>query len=170
MLLADFQIRALCESGMVTPYDPSLVNPASLDLRLGDNIMIEGAEGPDLVPYSLTGHTAEDPYRLVPGQFVLAETVETFNIPNTIAGQFVLKSSRAREGIQHLLAGFADPGWHGSRLTLELKNVRQLHWVGLWPGMKIGQMKFLTMDARPLVSYAKTGRYNEDKTVTPSRG
>jgi dCTP deaminase len=170
MILADFQIRALCEIGMVTPFDPALINPASLDLRLGDNILIESAEGPGLVPYSLASHTAEDPYRLVPGQFVLAETQETFNLPNQLAGQFVLKSSRAREGLQHLLAGYCDPGWHGSRLTLELKNVRQLHWVGLWPGLKIGQMKFLTMDARPLASYAVTGRYNADTTVTASRG
>lgn len=170
MILADFQIRALCESGMVTPFDPSLVNPASLDLRLGSNILIESAEGPELVPYSLAHHTADDPYRLVPGQFVLAETQETFNLPNNLAGQFVLKSSRAREGLQHLLAGYCDPGWHGSRLTLELKNVRQLHWVGIWPGLKIGQMKFLCMDARPLASYAEVGRYNRDQGVTASRG
>jgi dCTP deaminase len=170
MILADFQIRALCESGMVSPFDPALVNPASLDLRLGSNILIESSEGPGLVPYSLDSHTGDDPYRLVPGQFVLAETQETFNLPNHLAGQFVLKSSRAREGLQHLLAGYCDPGWHGSRLTLELKNVRQLHWVGLWPGLRIGQMKFLTMDARPLVSYAVTGRYNADTTVTASRG
>jgi dCTP deaminase len=170
MILADFQIRALCETGMVTPFDPALVNPASLDLRLGDNILIESAEGPGLVPYSLANHTPENPYRLVPGQFVLAETQETFKLPNTLAGQFVLKSSRAREGLQHLFAGYCDPGWHGSRLTLELKNVRQLHWVALWPGLRIGQMKFLTMDARPLASYAVTGRYNADTTVAASRG
>jgi dCTP deaminase len=170
MILADFQIRALCKAGMVSPFDPALVNPASLDLRLGSNILIESTEGPGLVPLSIADYTADDPYRLVPGQFVLAETQETFNLPNHLAGQFVLKSSRAREGLQHLLAGYCDPGWHGSRLTLELKNVRQLHWVGLWPGLKIGQMKFLTMDARPLVPYAVTGRYNADQTVTASRG
>jgi len=170
MILADFQIRALCEAGMVTPFDPTLLNPASLDLRLGDNILIESAEGPTLVPCSIAGHTPQNPYRLVPGAFCLAETQEMFNLPNCIAAQFVLKSSRAREGIQHLLAGFADPGWHGSRLTLEIKNVRQLHWVGIWPGLKIGQMKFMKMDSTPLASYAQTGRYNGDATVTASRG
>lgn len=169
-VLADFQIRALCESGMVTPFEPALLNPASLDLRLGSNILIESAEGPGLVPYSLAHHTADDPYHMVPGQFVLAETQETFNLPNCIAAQFVLKSSRAREGLQHLLAGWCDPGWNGSRLTLELKNVRQLHPVGIWPGLKIGQMKFLRMDSTPLSSYATVGRYNGDTTVTASRG
>jgi len=170
MILADFQIRALCEAGMVSPFDPSLVNPASLDLRLGNNILIESAEGPCLVPCSIANHSAANPYRLVPGQFCLAETQETFNLPNCIAAQFVLKSSRAREGLQHLLAGWCDPGWHGSRLTLELKNVRQLHWVDIWPGLKIGQMKFMKMDCTPLASYAQTGRYNGDATVTASRG
>jgi deoxycytidine triphosphate deaminase len=53
---------------------------------------------------------------------------------------------------------------------LELKNVRQLHWVGIWPGLKIGQMKFMKMDSTPLASYSITGRYNGDATVTASRG
>jgi dCTP deaminase len=113
MILADFQIRALCEAGMVSPFDPSLVNPASLDLRLGSNILIESSEGPGLVPCSIANHSASNPYRLVPSQFCLAETEETFNLPSCIAAQFVLKSSRAREGLQHLLAGWCDPGWHG---------------------------------------------------------
>jgi hypothetical protein len=73
MILADFQIRALCEAGMVAPFDPALVNPASLDLRLGSNILIESSEGPGLVPYCMAHHTADDPYRMVPGQFLLAE-------------------------------------------------------------------------------------------------
>jgi dCTP deaminase len=169
-VLADFQIRALCEAGMVTPFDPALLNPASLDLRLGSNILIESAEGPGLVPYCMAHHTADNPYRMVPGQFLLAEGEPIFNLPKCIAAQFVLKSSRAREGLQHLLAGWCDPGWNGSRLTLELKNVRQLHWVGIYPGLKIGQMKFLRMDSTPLASYAEVGRYNGDTAVTSSRG
>ena len=63
-VLADFQIRALCEAGMVTPFDPALINPASLDLRLGDNILIESAEGPDMIPFSLAGYTEEHGERL----------------------------------------------------------------------------------------------------------
>jgi len=168
--LADFQIHELCMAGMVTPYDPLLLNPASLDLRLGSNILIESAEGPRLIPYPIARHTESDPYRMMPGQFILAEAEPIFNIPEDIEGQFILKSSRAREGLQHLMAGFADPGWSGSRLTLELKNVRQLHWIGLYPGLKIGQMKFSFMDSIPRRSYAVTGRYNNDATVTASKG
>ena len=169
MILSDWQITARCNGGMVSPFDPALVNPASLDVRLGDTLLIESAESPKLVPYPLAGHTEQNPYLLRPGQFVLACTVETFHLPDDIAAQFMLKSSRAREGIEHLMAGYADPGFNGV-MTLELHNSRQLHPVALWPGMKIGQMVFHQMAATPQRSYAVTGRYNGDSTVQASRG
>ena len=170
MILPDWQITARCNGGMVSPFDPALVNPASLDVRLGDTLLIESAESPELVPYPLHQHTQENPYLLRPGQFVLAQTIETFNLPDDIAAQFMLKSSRARSGLEHLMAGYCDPGWHGSVLTLELHNSRQLHPVALWPGMKIGQMVFHQMAGIPQRSYAVTGRYNGDSTVQGSRG
>jgi dCTP deaminase len=82
----------------------------------------------------------------------------------------VLKSSRAREGLEHLLAGYCDPGWHGSRLTLELHNSRRFHNIPLWPGMKIGQMVFHVIAGTPERTYRETGRYNGDTQVTASRG
>lgn len=167
-VLVDFQIRNLCEAGLVTPFNPDLVNPASLDVRLGEMILIESAQA-GWAPFCIAGHSDVDPWLLRPGQFILAETMETFAMPACIAGQFLLKSSRAREGLQHLLAGWLDPGWHNSRLTMELKNVRQLHSIALWPEMRIGQIKFLRTDAQPLRSYAETGRYNNDRVQT-SRG
>lgn len=166
--LADYQITNLCLAGMVTPFDPAMVNPASLDVRLGDTLLIERAGDPEMVPYPLNGHSEQNPYLLVPGQFVLAPTVERFELPPTIEAQFAMKSSRAREGLQHLLAGYCDPGWHGV-LTMELKNIRQLHPIAVWPGMRIGQMKF-TEVPRPRADYSLTGRYHGDSTVQGSKG
>jgi dCTP deaminase len=165
MILSDQDIRELCLQGLVDPFDEELINPASLDVRLGTRLLIEAAQSPELVPY-----TMEEPYLLVPGQFVLAETLEIFNLPDSICANFALKSSRAREGLSHALAGFADPGWHGSRLTLELHNIRQLHPVSIWPGMKIGQAIFHKLTQPPLKSYAVTGRYNNDLKVMGSKG
>lgn len=155
---------------MVNPFNPDLLNPASLDLTLGDRIMIEVADRPELQITGITGHTAEEPYWLQPGEFCLAETREIFSMPDHVCGLFFLKSSRAREGYEHSHAGFADCGWYGSRLTLELKNARRLHPLPLWPGMKIGQMLFISMAGLPERSYAVTGRYNADLAVTPSKG
>mgnify|MGYP003338991775 FL=1 len=169
-VLPDWMIRAAALQGMISPFREEQLNPASYDLLLGDELLIESAEGPELKRYPLADHDERRPYLLVPGQFVLAHTQETFALPDWVSAQFLLKSSRAREGLQHLLAGWCDPGWHGSVLTLELKNVRQLQPVRLWPGMKIGQMVFHQMAAAPDRSYAKTGRYNGDSRVAGSRG
>ena len=168
-ILCDYEIKALCNGGMVRNYDEELVNPASLDLRLGDIIMLESAEDLDMRPLSIAGATADNPYWLRPGQFILAQTIEVFHMPEHIAGLFFLKSSRAREGYENLHAGYADPGWHGSVLTLELKNSRQLLPLPLWPGLKIGQLVLFRMSATPETSYARVGNYNNDKSVSPSK-
>tara|TARA_R110000868_G_scaffold31638_5_gene115930 strand:- start:13812 stop:14327 length:516 start_codon:yes stop_codon:yes gene_type:complete len=169
-ILCDAEIRKLCIGGMVSPFDSELINPASLDVRLGPDLLIESAESRQFVPFSICRYSNLDPFMLVPGQFVLGSTVEIFNLPDYIAAQFMLKSSRAREGLEHLMAGYCDPGWHGSKLTMELHNSRQLHPVAIWPGMKIGQMIFHRMSATPERSYATTGRYNSHSTVMGSLG
>jgi deoxycytidine triphosphate deaminase len=99
---------------------------------------------------------------------VLAETRETFNMPNDVCGMFCLKSSRAREGYEHSHAGFADPEWCGSKLTLELVNARRLHSLPLYPGLKIGQMVFVITAGIPDISYAEVGHYNKQARVMPS--
>jgi dCTP deaminase len=171
VILSDWQIRSHAEQGaMVEPFDLALVNPASIDVRLGNHLMIEVADERELIDIDISKRTEEHPYWLLPNEFCLAETLETFNLPRFIAGQFVLKSSRAREGYEHMLAGFCDPGWHGSKLTLELKNARRFHDLPLYPGLKIGQMVFHRMCASPLRDYSETGRYNEDVKVAASRG
>ncbi len=49
-------------------------------------------------------------------------------------------------------------------------NQRRLHPLPIWPGLRIGQMKFLLVSGRVEKSYAQTGRYNADLGVTPSKG
>jgi dCTP deaminase len=169
MILSDTEIHDLIEQGMVQHHQPELINPASLDLRLGDLIMLESVESHQMIPLSIKDYTAEHPYQLVPGQFILAQTIETFVMPEDVAGLFFLKSSRAREGYENLHAGYADPGWHGSALTLELKNARQLQPLPIYPGLKIGQMVFFRMSRRPALSYAQVGHYNNDKLVSASK-
>lgn len=169
MNLPDHALRALCEQGLVTPYDPSLVNPASIDVRLGSTMLIESAESPEMVSYPFYNHSQDDPYFMAPGQFALLPTLEFVRIPDHVDAQFVLKSSRAREGIEHLLAGYLDPGFHGI-VTLELHNSRQLHPVPIWPGMKIGQLKLSPLQSKPERCYAQTGRYHQAQTVEVSKG
>lgn len=173
MVLPDYQIRALCageHQPLAEPFDESLLNPASYDIRLNDDLLIETVISPDMIPYPFHRHDEKNPYLLQPHQFVLASSLEIFHFPDNIAGQFLLKSSRARSGLEHLHAGWIDPGFNRSRLTLELVNLRQLHPIPIWPGLRIGQICLQEMAARPLKSYRETGRYNGDAAAQGSKG
>lgn len=155
---------------MVSPYNEELLNPASIDVTLGGYIMVEVPETPELQRVCIEGYSQAEPYMVEPGAFFLAETREIFNLPDHVGAQFVLKSSRAREGFDHAEAGWCDPSWHGSRLTMELRNQRRWHQLSIWPGMKIGQLKFILVSGKPEVGYDQKGRYNGNLTVTPSKG
>ena len=168
-VLCDWQIRELCEaSQMVWPFRPDLLNPVSIDVVLGHHLMIEVMDSKELIQIDISTRTEDDPYMLLPGEFCLTETFETFNLPSTVSAQFVLKSSRARAGYENLFSGWCDAGWHGSKLTLELVNARR-HWsLPLYPNLKIGQMVFF-QHAKPLQDYSMTGRYNNDITVMAAK-
>jgi dCTP deaminase len=188
MILVDWQIKFLCSPPkwlmrltrlkplVESEFDSSLVNPASLDIRVGNTIEIMVAkENPDgtilaeFVHLDISSYTKNNPYQFAPGDRILASSLETFNMPPFLRAVFHLKSSRAREFYQHLKAGFADPGWHNSKLTLELVNM-SLGALPLYPGLKIGQLELALTLGVPRKTYAQTGRYNGDKTVMESKG
>jgi dCTP deaminase len=104
-----------------------------------------------------------------PGGFVLAATAEFVRIPNGLEAVFQLKSSRGREGYEHALAGYIDPGFHG-RVTLELSNLRRFKDLPLSAGLRIGQLRFSTLESLPLRPYSITGRYQGASGVEESKG
>ena len=172
MIWPDWKIEQAAEAEklpLIWPFRKSQLCPASYDLALGPNLLIEVADTDELQPFSIADRTKEHPYWLEPGHFVLAETEEMLSLPSHVVGEFKLKSSRAREGMNHALAGYIDPSYMG-RLTLELKNVRRFHALPLYPGLLIGQCIFTQLLGCPLKDYKETGRYNGDLKVTASKG
>lgn len=169
--LVDHQIRDLCrKSGLVEPFEPHMVNPASIDVTLGETVLVEGRIcGPEAERIRWRTVDISQGFTLTPGAFILAHTAEVVRIPNWIESVFQLKSSRAREGLDHLLAGYIDPGFSG-QVTLELRNVNQRHSIDLMAGMRIGQLRFNSLETPPLRSYATTGRYMNDMGAVPSKG
>jgi dCTP deaminase len=167
-IVPDFMIHALCKGHkLIEPYEPILVNPASIDLRLGHKILVE-LENPVISKFYEIDLQDGD-FELMPGQFILAETLEVVTLPPNLAAYFSLKSSRAREGLEHLMAGYVDPGWNG-KLTLELKNSLNQSPITLIPGMRIGQLVFHRMEAPPVKDYSETGRYQGATCVEASKG
>ncbi|MEJ2579719.1 MAG: dCTP deaminase, partial [Kineosporiaceae bacterium] len=149
MLLSDRDIRAELDTERVVlePYEPSMVQPSSVDVRIDrffrlfDNhkypVIDPAEEQPELT--RLVEVTSGEAFVLHPGEFVLASTYEVVTLPDDIAARLEGKSSLGRLGLlTHSTAGFIDPGFSG-HVTLELSNVATLP-IKLWPGMKIGQL------------------------------
>lgn len=177
--LVDYQIKALAKAWkMISPYRKEQINPASYDVTIGPKILVEKPKEPVIIPHNvikiidnrwLELDIFDSPYTLAPGEFILASTTELINLPEDIEATFCLKSSRGREGWEHALAGYIDPGFSG-RITLELKNNNRYHPLEVSLGMKIGQLRFAKLNDRPNKSYKVTGRYQNDQTTTPSKG
>ena len=108
---------------------------------------------------------------LRPGEVCLAHSIEVFNVPRWMSAEYSLKSSQARCFLEHLHAGWCDPGWEGSRLTLEFVNLTRFHPLYLKAGMKIGQVTFSEHEEVPLErSYTVRGQYNYADSVAQSGG
>lgn len=174
MLLSYIELCALALEGVITPVEHEHINAASIDVRLGSTVLVERpSENVAIVDYTKRQGLAMDcvditggHFDLQPGQFVLAHTLEQFNLPTDICAEFKLKSSGARIGLNNMLATWCDNGWHGSVLTLELHNVTRHHTIRLRPGDKIGQMIFYRTTPVPDDrSYAARGRYNKDSSA-----
>jgi dCTP deaminase len=181
MLLSDRDIRAELGSGRIglSPYDPAMVQPSSVDVRLDrffrlfDNHkypFIDPAEDqPELT--RLIEAKADEPFILHPGEFVLGSTFERVTLPDDIAARLEGKSSLGRLGLlTHSTAGFIDPGFSG-HVTLELSNVATLP-IKLWPGMKIGQLCFFQLSSaaeHPYGSGVYGSRYQGQRGPTASR-
>jgi dCTP deaminase len=159
--LVDHQIKALAlkgESPLIAPFAWDQLNPASYDVLLGGTILVE-PEVPSSSRVWRQVDISRAPYRLKPGQFILASTVEYIHLPDDVEATFCLKSSRGRDGFDHALAGFCDPGFRG-QVTLELKNANQYHKLMIQAGMRIGQLRFARLEDIPARGYDQTGRYN----------
>lgn len=180
-VLSDGTIRRLVADGhiRIEPWDPGMVQPASVDLKLGDSFRVfhnHRATAIDLAdpPTNLTEHvTVDDGQSFVihPGEFVLGRTEEWVELPNDIVARIEGKSSLGRLGlIVHATAGFVDPGFAGT-LTLEITNLTRVPIV-LWPGQPIAQLSFMALDKpaeRPYGHPELGSHYHGQVEATESR-
>lgn len=156
MYLPDYLIAEACRNEaapLVTPFDPDCINPASIDLKLGD----------EFVNLKTKERFQANEIMIYPGDAFLATTIEYVRLPANLAGQIALKSSLAREGLNHLLAGFCDPGFSG-KITLEIYSVIP---ITLNAGDRVVQLLLARMAATPIKPYQ--GRYQGQEGPTESR-
>ena len=180
-VLSDGTIRELVDAGRIKidPWDPALVQPASVDLRLGDSFRvfhnhritaIDLREPPtNLTEEVVAGH--DEGFVIHPGEFCLGRTLEWVELPDDVVARIEGKSSLGRLGlIVHATAGFCDPGWKGT-LTLELNNLTRVP-IKLYPGLLIAQLSFMSLDRpaeRPYGSADLGSHYQGQRAATESR-
>lgn len=175
-LLSHNELVRLVDKGVIEGVQPGAINAASIDIHLGQNIIMEKKLENSLMgmidyrereSFTHIEHNMQEyGWMVLPGEFILAQSMERFNLPNDISAEYKLKSSMARIGLEHMNAGWCDAGWNGSVLTLEFKNMLQHHSIRIRPGDAIGQMVFFQHEpVSAEASYAARGRYNGDTSV-----
>lgn len=175
-LLVDKALREAITNGTIgiDPFDPSLIQPNSLDVRLGNTECRYVASGyncvinpADEAPRSVSRQV--DKVVIKPGEFILVETMEYVKLPSSIYGIIMGKSSTGRLGIDVENAGLVDSGFEGT-LTLELYNKTKSHVYSLPPGFPIAQLVLYSCDeVETPYSERKSARYLGQRGATPFR-
>ena len=170
MILSDKTIiKMLDENSLVIkPLIKEQIQPASVDIRLSDTFSIvdDTPSGIITLDNKISYKTIKtDTYLILPGQFVLATTMEYFELPDNLTAFVEGRSSLGRMGLFIQNAGWVDPGFKGE-ITLELYNANRCA-IELKCGRRVGQLVFAEMDDHALNPY--NGKYQGQKGATGSK-
>jgi dCTP deaminase len=181
-ILSDREIRAAYDSRelRIDPFDPELLRPAALSLRLGSDAAVldshtevdvaDATTYPTLVPRD---PDAEGRLRLDPGEVMLAPTLERISLPSGIAGLVDGTSDYARLGISVVLSHQVSPGYGsdidgGAILTLEIVS-HLSRAVFLRPRTRIGNLMLLRCSPVERPYPEMPSNYSRDVLVRASR-
>lgn len=170
MILSDKTIKKMLADGSlgVEPVETEQIQPASVDIRLGSTFSVveDSPKGilnlNDEIHYKMI---ESDTYVLLPGQFVLATTMEYISLPNDLTAFVEGRSSLGRMGLFIQNSGWVDPGFEGE-ITLELYNANRCA-IELKAGRRIGQLVFAKMD--DVADNPYRGKYQGQRGATGSK-
>ena len=170
MILSDKTIKKMIEEKtlVVQPLTEEQIQPASVDIRLGNTFSVVDDTPSGIISLdSKIGYKTitADTYLILPGQFVLATTMEYFELPDNLTAFVEGRSSLGRMGLFIQNAGWVDPGFKGE-ITLELYNANRCA-IELKSGRRVGQLVFAELDDHALNPY--NGKYQGQTGATGSR-
>lgn len=170
MILSDITLTEMLKTGelKMSPLTKAQIQPASIDIRLGDTFSIveDTSSGIISLESEISYKTIKtDTYLLLPGQFVLATTMEYIELPDDLTAFVEGRSSLGRMGLFIQNAGWVDPGFKGE-ITLELFNANRCA-IELKAGRRVGQLVFAKMDREAQNPYR--GKYQGQTGATGSR-
>ena len=170
MILSDGTIERMLADGTlkIEPLLKEQIQPASVDIRLGDTFSVveDSTSGIIRLDSEIRYKTMRtDTYLLLPGQFVLATTMEHIALPDNITAFVEGRSSLGRMGLFIQNAGWVDPGFNGE-ITLELYNANRCA-IELRAGRRVGQLVLAMMENKARHPYM--GKYQGQRGATGSR-
>ena len=170
MILSDKTLLKMLQDKTLTiePLTEEQIQPASVDIRLGNTFSIvdDTPSGVITLENEIKYKTiTTDTFLIMPGQFVLATTMEYIELPDNLTAFVEGRSSLGRMGLFIQNAGWVDPGFKGE-ITLELYNANKCA-IELKAGRRVGQLVFAGMDESALNPY--NGKYQGQKGATGSR-
>lgn len=160
--LVDSQFEAREKSGqsVVSPFDQSSLQPASIDLRLGDTETVY-----DLKDYVLgqgipEGQVSQRTFavrKVAPGETVFITLKETIRIPDDCLGFVFPRSSITRLGII-IPPVFMNPGYAG-QLPITITNTTKIE-ITIMPDVRVAQLICAPLADMPTAGYVKrAGKY-----------
>lgn len=170
MILSDKTIIKMLDekSLVINPVTKEQIQPASVDIRLGNTFSVVDDTPSNIITLEsqISYKTiTTDTYLIMPGEFVLATTMEYFELPDNLTAFVEGRSSLGRMGLFIQNAGWVDPGFKGE-ITLELYNANRCA-IELRAGRRVGQLVFAEMDEPALNPY--NGKYQGQMGATGSR-
>lgn len=152
----------------IEPLTEGQIQSASVDIRLGDTFSIVEDTSSGIITMGskiLYKTITADKYLLLPGQFVLATTMEYIALPDNLTAFVEGRSSLGRMGLFIQNAGWVDPGFKGE-ITLELYNANRCA-IELQSGRRVGQLVFAKTEDPALNPYH--GKYLGQRGATGSK-
>ena len=170
MILSDKTILKMLDkkSLVINPVTKEQIQPASVDIRLGNTFSVVDDTPSNIITLESQINyktITTDTYLIMPGEFVLATTMEYFELPDNLTAFVEGRSSLGRMGLFIQNAGWVDPGFKGE-ITLELYNANRCA-IELKAGRRVGQLVFAEMDAPAINPY--NGKYQGQMGATGSR-
>lgn len=184
MILSDRDIKKYLKEGKISinpKIDPKVqLGSCSVDLRLGHTFRVfNHSRYPYIDPYDrkLGGEMTKEveisdgePFILQPGDFVLATTIESFELPDNLLSRLEGRSSLGRLGIVvHSTASIFEPGWKG-KVVMEMGNLGRMP-VALYPGMRVCAITFEQLSSPADIPYSKkkTAKYVNQRSPEASK-
>jgi dCTP deaminase len=180
MILSDRDIVDALNAGRIK-IDPApdlavQLGSVSVDFRLGRTFMVFehsrhsyiDPRQPQSIGEAMRTILVEDdePFIMQPGDFALASTMESLELPDDLLGRLEGRSSIARLGITvHSTAAVFEPGWIGTA-TMELSNLGRMA-VALYPGMRICAFSFETVSSPVMTPYRSKKNNKYAGQITP---